>query len=82
MNRITLQMARAHINGGRVSEGILNRIEHGIRAYDPCLSCATHAYGRRPYRVLLLSQIYFLHCILTAVSTMKGKELGELASVD
>ena len=31
----------------------LNRIEHGIRMYDPCLSCATHAYGQMPLDVSL-----------------------------
>jgi len=55
MNRTILQVARAYIKGGKVDEGILNRIEHGIRAYDPCLSCATHVYGRMPFQVLLLA---------------------------
>ncbi|ABB31353.1 nickel-dependent hydrogenase large subunit [Geobacter metallireducens RCH3] len=55
MNRTILEVARSHIKGGKVSEGILNRIEHGIRAYDPCLSCATHVYGRMPFQVLLLA---------------------------
>ena len=39
---------RYHINGGKVTEGVLNRIEHGIRLYDPCLSCSTHAVGQMP----------------------------------
>ena len=34
--------ARALINKGRVSDGILNMIEMAFRAYDPCLACATH----------------------------------------
>ena len=55
MNRTIRQVAREYIRGGKVNEGILNRIEHGIRAYDPCLSCATHAYGRMPLRVVLLA---------------------------
>lgn len=55
MNRAILEVAKAHIRGGKVSEGILNRIEHGIRAYDPCLSCATHVHGRSLFRVLLLA---------------------------
>jgi NAD-reducing hydrogenase large subunit len=29
-----------------ITEGLLNRIEVAIRAYDPCLSCATHALGQ------------------------------------
>lgn len=55
MNRTIRQLAGAFIKGGQFSEGILNRIEHGIRAYDPCLSCATHAYGRMPLRLQLLA---------------------------
>lgn len=35
--------ARSFIRGGEVREGLLNRVEMAFRAYDPCLSCATHA---------------------------------------
>jgi NAD-reducing hydrogenase large subunit len=31
-----------------VTEGMLNRVEAAIRAYDPCLSCSTHAIGQMP----------------------------------
>ena len=48
MNRTVKQIAQYHITGGKVSEGVLNRIEHGIRLYDPCLSCSTHAVGQMP----------------------------------
>jgi NAD-reducing hydrogenase large subunit len=34
-----------------ITEGMLNRVEIAIRAYDPCLSCATHALGRMPLAV-------------------------------
>jgi F420-non-reducing hydrogenase large subunit len=37
------KIARALIKNGDVSEGMLNRVEMAFRAYDPCLSCATHA---------------------------------------
>jgi F420-non-reducing hydrogenase large subunit len=30
------------IKNGKYDQGILNRVEMAIRAYDPCLSCATH----------------------------------------
>lgn len=60
-NRTVKQIAQAYVNGGNgngagtgLSEGILNRIEHGIRAYDPCLSCSTHAVGQMPMHVQLL----------------------------
>jgi len=36
-----------------ISEGMLNEIEVAIRAYDPCLSCATHAVGQMPLKVSL-----------------------------
>jgi NAD-reducing hydrogenase large subunit len=36
-----------------ITEGMLNRVEVAIRAYDPCLSCATHALGRMPLKVTL-----------------------------
>jgi len=28
-------------------------VEHGIRCYDPCLSCSTHALGKMPLRMEL-----------------------------
>ncbi|HOJ27398.1 MAG TPA: nickel-dependent hydrogenase large subunit, partial [Candidatus Saccharicenans sp.] len=34
-----------------ITEGMLNRVEVAIRAYDPCLSCATHALGQMPLEV-------------------------------
>jgi len=55
MNRTILQIAKAVVRGGELSEGALNCIEHGIRAYDPCLSCATHALGKMPFDVVLLA---------------------------
>jgi NAD-reducing hydrogenase large subunit len=36
-----------------ITEGMLNRVEVAIRAYDPCLSCATHALGQMPLEVSL-----------------------------
>ena len=35
--------ARSLISSGTVvTEGLLDRIEMGFRAYDPCFGCATH----------------------------------------
>ncbi len=31
-----------------ITEGMMNQVEVAIRAYDPCLSCATHAMGQMP----------------------------------
>jgi NAD-reducing hydrogenase large subunit len=36
-----------------ITEPMLNQIEMAIRAYDPCLSCATHALGEMPLIVQL-----------------------------
>jgi NAD-reducing hydrogenase large subunit len=55
MNQTVKQIARAYVNGNKLSEGILNRIEHGIRTYDPCLSCSTHAVGQMPLQVQLVA---------------------------
>ena len=49
MNRAVKDVAMKHISGhAEVTEGMLNHIEVAIRAYDPCLSCATHALGQMP----------------------------------
>jgi NAD-reducing hydrogenase large subunit len=39
------QVARKYLSGQKISEGLLNRIEAVIRAFDPCLSCATHVWS-------------------------------------
>jgi len=51
------QITRHYVRGGKgdIPEPMLNRIEHGIRCYDPCLSCSTHAVGQMPLRVQLIS---------------------------
>jgi NAD-reducing hydrogenase large subunit len=46
MNYGVKQVASHFIKQGVVNEGILNRVCAVIRAYDPCLSCSTHANGR------------------------------------
>jgi NAD-reducing hydrogenase large subunit len=55
MNRTVAQIARHWIRGPTIPEGMLNRVEAGIRAFDPCLSCSTHALGRMPMVVELWS---------------------------
>lgn len=54
MNRAVDAIARKYLDGKEITEGLLNHLEVGIRAYDPCLSCATHALGRMPLTVELL----------------------------
>lgn len=56
MNQTVAQIARHYIRGdGRIPEPLLNRVEHGIRCYDPCLSCSTHAVGQMPLHVQLVA---------------------------
>jgi NAD-reducing hydrogenase large subunit len=55
MNRTVAQIARHYIRSAEVPEAILNRIEHGIRCYDPCLSCSTHAQGQMPMEVRVIA---------------------------
>jgi NAD-reducing hydrogenase large subunit len=55
MNGTVAQIAKHYIHGNEIPEAMLNRIEHGIRCYDPCLSCSTHAIGQMPLRVELVA---------------------------
>ncbi len=49
MNRAVSHVARARLDRQpEITEPMLNEIEVAIRAYDPCLSCATHAIGKMP----------------------------------
>ncbi len=54
MNEAVRAVARDYLSGHALTEGLLNHIEVAIRAYDPCLSCATHALGQMPLDVTLL----------------------------
>jgi NAD-reducing hydrogenase large subunit len=54
MNEAIRQVARQYLDGKKLTEGLLNHIEVAIRAFDPCLSCATHALGKMPLEVELL----------------------------
>lgn len=57
MNRAVHWVAKQAISGQQeVSEGMLNQVETAIRAYDPCLSCATHAIGQMPLVVTLVNK--------------------------
>ena len=54
MSRGVEQVARHFIHNGKVEEGMLNRVSALIRAYDPCLSCSTHALGQVPLAIDIL----------------------------
>jgi NAD-reducing hydrogenase large subunit len=54
MNRAVRRIADEYLSEApEITEPLLNNIEVGIRAYDPCLSCATHALGQMPLEVTL-----------------------------
>lgn len=55
MNKTVAQIAKHYIHGSEISEGLLNRVEAGIRCYDPCLSCSTHAAGQMPLHLQLVA---------------------------
>jgi len=53
-------VAKTYISGPQITEGQLNRVEAAIRAYDPCLSCSTHAIGQMPLEVEMYDTNGFL----------------------
>jgi NAD-reducing hydrogenase large subunit len=55
INRAVSQVARHFIDGENIKEGMLNRVSAVVRAYDPCLSCSTHADGTISMQVTLLA---------------------------
>ncbi|MFB2921336.1 Ni/Fe hydrogenase subunit alpha [Aerosakkonema funiforme] len=55
MNKTVTQIAKHYIHGNEIPEGMLNRVEAGIRAFDPCLSCSTHAAGQMPLHIELIA---------------------------
>lgn len=54
MNESVRQVAAEYLSGHELTEPLLNNIEVAIRAYDPCLSCATHAVGKMPLQLELI----------------------------
>jgi NAD-reducing hydrogenase large subunit len=57
MNEAVRQVALQYLDGNEITEPLLNYIEVAIRAYDPCLSCATHALGQMPLEVELVDAL-------------------------
>jgi NAD-reducing hydrogenase large subunit len=54
MNESVRQVAAEYLSGRELTEPLLNNLEVAIRAYDPCLSCATHAVGKMPLQLELV----------------------------
>jgi len=64
MNRGVKQVAEYFVRDGKLSEGALNRVEAVVRAFDPCLSCSTHAAGQMALRIELVgSDGALLDCV-------------------
>ena len=59
MNRTVAQIARHYIGPSpqEIPEALLNRVEAGIRCFDPCLSCSTHAAGQMPLKIELVDAV-------------------------
>ncbi|MCF7803985.1 MAG: Ni/Fe hydrogenase subunit alpha [Candidatus Marinimicrobia bacterium] len=55
MNRGILQVAKQYVKSDELEEGMLNRVEAVVRAFDPCLSCSTHAAGQMPLDIQLIN---------------------------
>ncbi|MFW5714294.1 MAG: Ni/Fe hydrogenase subunit alpha [Brevefilum sp.] len=55
MSEAVDSVAKTYVKGPEVQEGMLNRVEAAIRAYDPCLSCSTHAVGQMPIKIDVLN---------------------------
>jgi NAD-reducing hydrogenase large subunit len=54
MNESIRRVAERYFDGRELTEGLLNHIEVAVRAFDPCLSCATHALGKMPLELELI----------------------------
>jgi NAD-reducing hydrogenase large subunit len=62
MNEAVNQVAVRMMTGKEeVTEAMMNAVEVAIRAYDPCLSCATHALGQMPLEISLFKGDNLLH---------------------
>lgn len=54
LNRSVTAVAKRYLSGQKkITEALLNHVEVAVRAYDPCLSCATHAVGQMPLQIEL-----------------------------
>ncbi len=72
MNEAIREVARQYLDGHAPTEGLLNHIEVAIRAFDPCLSCATHALGKMPLEVEILDA----EGVLVERLVREGERLG------
>ena len=71
MDKGVENVARKVISDGKISESGKNQIEMVIRAYDPCISCATHAIGKMPVKFTIVPKERLLN------QNMRKSEIGE-----
>jgi NAD-reducing hydrogenase large subunit len=57
MSQAVDSVAKTYVKGPNITEGMLNRVEAAIRAYDPCLSCSTHAVGQMPMVIEMVDPV-------------------------
>jgi NAD-reducing hydrogenase large subunit len=55
IGRSVQQVSEHFVDGTKLHEGMLNRVSAVVRAYDPCLSCSTHAVGEIALRIRLVN---------------------------
>ena len=75
MNEAIRRVAQRYLDGRKLTEGLLNHIEVAVRAFDPCLSCATHALGKMPL------QLELLDAQGTALDRMQRDSTGQCTSL-
>jgi len=54
MGQSVQQVAKHYVDGNKLTEGMLNHVSAVVRAYDPCLSCSTHAFGVPALKIRLV----------------------------
>jgi NAD-reducing hydrogenase large subunit len=55
MGQSVNQVSKHYVDGTKLAEGMLNHVCAVVRAYDPCLSCSTHAFGVPALQIRLVS---------------------------
>ncbi len=81
MNESIRQVAERYLDGKELTEPLLNQIEVAVRAYDPCLSCATHALGQMPLYVELMEESTgeIMDCLVRDADGTVRKEVTPLS---
>jgi NAD-reducing hydrogenase large subunit len=76
MNESIRKVATQYLDGNKLTEPLLNQVEVAVRAYDPCLSCATHAMGKMPLQIDLVNENNEL------IDRLEKRASGEITKCD